>query len=488
MRLVILEPATTAPAAYSLRLGPLSYPCPLDAIGESLGDGLEAVGAALVAAERRPRPFKLTLPVRGDVHEALQRDAGLRLRRQTRQLLENARWLSHGLAFSWRPDPDLEAWLLVGGGDLTETDPGVTFGDFTLELTDCFLVGRPGTHRAARRLELADRRTGLVPRTTRGLVLTTDYAAQALPTTPAILPGDVVSVVGAAGTPASASSGPVVSGRRLYRGYSAVDGEVLSYLPDELVIPSPLAAALELEAPGGVRAWNQSGHVLTDPAAGTPLSDRTPELYGWERLYGAALERAPALALDNGLCRLLWLGNGPDQGLALEAFDATAGRYVRHARALHAANVREAFIVELTADRAVLEWRAIDGAAMRAVLQRGWYGPRLESYRPGGTAALDVAMLGTGQTSAASASPAWVRVATAVTGMRLAGAQSHAAATWTVGAAPGAALNAPVGRWSATDALAVQAAVGSAGPTDTELASLSLADAQAVPVLLARGL
>ena len=60
-------------------------------VTEQLGGALEAVGAAIVPGERRPKAMDLTLPVRGSSHDLNPYLDGDRLRRQLRSLIENER-------------------------------------------------------------------------------------------------------------------------------------------------------------------------------------------------------------------------------------------------------------------------------------------------------------------------------------------------------------------------------------------------------------
>src|SRR5690606_16362507 len=96
---------------YPVRLGPLRFQCLVGDLPEPLGDKLAAVGAALVPGERGPRPVQLVLPASGSFSEDDHREAGLRLRRQVRQLLENTAWKSHGLYFEAGWDPESACWL-----------------------------------------------------------------------------------------------------------------------------------------------------------------------------------------------------------------------------------------------------------------------------------------------------------------------------------------------------------------------------------------
>lgn len=150
-------------ADYGLRLGRLLVTTALDDLKEQFGDGLDAVGATLTAPEAKPRPVTLTIPVAGAPHRTDWYEAGLRLRRQVRGLLENSQARMQGLYFAWDVDPESNGWLLVGGGDLEAQDGGVTFADWKLTLSDCYRVATLRTHRPARRAELYDRRAAAVP-------------------------------------------------------------------------------------------------------------------------------------------------------------------------------------------------------------------------------------------------------------------------------------------------------------------------------------
>lgn len=389
-RLVVLSESSSAvPVGYDVRLGPLAFVTPADTVSETIGDGLEAVGAGLVAGERRPRPLKLKLPVRGYHLDIDASESGRRLRRQVRQLLDNPRWRLQGFYFTWAADEDLDGWLLVGGAELGETDPGISFGEFELDLADVYVRGRPGTHRPGRRAAIADRRSGLVSRDTRWLLYSTDFAAQALPTEPLVLPGDIVDLVATGNQPVSSvTAGPLRGARRLWRTCAASDAEIVTYRPDESVL-SDRSKYIDLDSLGSVRVWDLSAAVEYPPlpASYSTERDTSPDIYrGWERVLGDVLTPDRPLAIDNGACRVIWLGAAANQGLAVEHWDEALGHYRRAGRVLHSLNVREQQVVEVTPERAVVEWRA-GRYALRAILQRGWWGPRLESYDDGGSTA-----------------------------------------------------------------------------------------------------
>lgn len=475
-------------ADYDLRFGPLAFVAAADQLSETLGETLEAVGSTLTATERRARGLKLNLPVRAARQEINRKTVGFRLRAQTRELIENARWRGSGFFFTFAADPDLDCWLVVGGGELAETNLGVTFGEWQLDLNDVYVVGRPSTHRPARRFEVGDRRTGLVARDTRGRLFSTDHAAIALPTHLLTLPGDVTAVRLARGRTPSEQLGDSLGGRRLWRKVAATGGDVASYLPASSVLsPLGLHPYADLEAAGAVRVWDTTTksapiNVATYTAAG----DANPAVYGWTRIYGAA-RAAPDrdLAIDNGVCRLIWLGPTSGGGLALETFDGVTSKYVREGRLAGAGDVAELTVVEVTSERAVLEFRGSAGRVFRVVLERGWYGPRVEAYNDdGGSARLEISQ---GAASAISAGTA-ANVDVLTSGGRAVrwakGTDADARTTFLAG--NGTFLNTAGVAYSRTGVVVAQLGSPRGPATDTELAGIGLADARSIPTLVKR--
>lgn len=396
---------------FDLRLGPLLFPAPIEKFSEGLGDGLDAIGATLVAAERRPRPVKLQVPIRGASLDSDPKPEALRLRRQLRQMMNNGQLRLQGFFLLWSVDEEADCWLKVGTGELSESDPGITFGEYELSLGEVFVVARPGTHRPGRRMIVGDRRTGLVARDTLRTLFSVDFATQALPERIAYLPGDVVDFLwSGAGTSSGIKNGPSVAGRLLWQEVAATDGEVYSYDPYDGVLPDR-DKYLALDEAGAVRTW------AVDPATVAGLTfteegDLAPdEHYEWERVYGALLTPRIPIAIDNGACRVIWLSEA--QGLAVEFWSATAGQYVRAGRVAAILGRQTFTIVELTMERVVVEIRQ-GRIAMRVILQRGWRGPRLEAYDADATpkAALEYtpegALAEPGATEKAEA-PTWVR-------------------------------------------------------------------------------
>lgn len=163
-----------------LRLGRWRGPTIFDDISEAVGGTLEAAGAGVVAGEARPRPLRLTLPIHGTTDEgAGYYEAGLRMRRQLRALLENDAARLQGLYFAFTPDPELNGWVLAAGGDIEYADGGITLGQFKLSFEAIYRVATPRTHRPARRIDLADRRLSTTPRDYLGRLYSVDFASQA---------------------------------------------------------------------------------------------------------------------------------------------------------------------------------------------------------------------------------------------------------------------------------------------------------------------
>ena len=80
-------------------------------------------------------------------------------------------------------DPDRAGWVLIGGADLSETDPGNAFvgSDLDFQMRH---RGRPAPHRPGRRSAIADRRIWLQLPRYAAVVVPTDFAVGQTPTQP----------------------------------------------------------------------------------------------------------------------------------------------------------------------------------------------------------------------------------------------------------------------------------------------------------------
>jgi hypothetical protein len=359
-----------------VRLGPLQFRTVEGELKETLGDQLESVGAALVAGERRPRPFSLSLPIEMVASDGDPLGEAEKLRRQVRALMENARARLQGLWFEFAIDTVLNGWLLVGGADLSYTEQGTTFADYLLELTDCYRVGDRTTHRPARRVEVYDRRLATTPRDTLGRLYSTDFANEVAMASHYLPPG-ATDVLGALEIPLAPETFNALGGTLSVLSDRS-PGEVLSF-----------AQQAAYEGQAEVAVYDRQG--LADPAF-TLIGDLDPEAnYGWERVYGSnqPLTAGDIPVIANGVCRVRWV---PDAyAFALDYYDwPSSPSYVEIGRVtVWTGNSQYAEILAVTVDewtpeRAVVKVRLQLNASLRCTiyltLQRGWPGPRIEVY------------------------------------------------------------------------------------------------------------
>jgi hypothetical protein len=353
---LVSQPA--APTALRLvTLGPITLPTLKGDIVETVGDQLDAVGSGIVAGERRPRPLPLTIPVRGErLTDTDRRDAGLRLRRQVRALMENSPARLQGLYLAWSVDSEQNGWLLIGGGDLKYAMGGVVFGDFELSLTDCYRVANVRTHRAARRIVRLDRRLATVARDYLGTLFSTDFGAVSATARHylGVAPTDVRT--GSTGAPPTVATVTARDGSLAYVD-GLVDGEVVDFEQAEGDMTKSI-----------VRVYDDHG---------TPSSEGS-----WEPVFGPDQPVAGTLVLDNAVCRcVLDLANG-----WLDAQSWTGAAWSSDATVAHPSGASgfAARLVEWTTELAVVRVTSLLAAGVRGEmyvsLQRGWSGPRVELY------------------------------------------------------------------------------------------------------------
>jgi hypothetical protein len=366
---LITEPEGLA-GARLITLGPLTLPTIKGEITEVLGDQLETIGAGVVPGERRPRALSLTIPVRGEYVDADRYEAGLRLRRQVRALLENAPARLQGLYLAWSVDPEQNGWLLVGGGDLKHgPGGGVTFADFTLELSDCYRVANRRTHRPARRFSALDRREETTARDILGVVYSSDFAAQTA-IARHFLGVNVMDVVrGALRAPATLGSAQSSRDGNLWYLDDAIDGEIVDYEHDETDMNKAI-----------VRLYDTHGTLVEDD---------------WEPVYGPDQPVAGVPVLDNAVCRAV-----PDPAtghVEVQSWDGAQWVTDATVKPEGSATALRARVVEWTTERAVVCITSTAGATRRELyltLQRGWTGPRFELYTAdeAGTATATIAV------------------------------------------------------------------------------------------------
>lgn len=355
---LISEPLPPTPVPLQLvTLGPLALPMLKGEITETVGDQLETVGTGVVAGDRGARPLTLRIPLRGDRLDPARWEAGLRLRRQVRALLENSLARMQGLYLNWSVDPELNGWLLIGGGEIKYATGGITFADFELELTGCYRIGTRRTHRPARRIVNVDRRLVTTPRDILSTLYSTDFASTAFDFRSYLGVGITDPV--AASTRVPAGTTWVVTKDGDLRYSSAPDGEVIDFEQPEADMHKAI-----------VRIHDTHG---------------SPDEARWGAVYGPDQPIEGALRVDNAVCRVV-----PDLATGLIDVQSWSGSaWVTDATVAHPAGATAfaARVVEWTTERAVLcitstlydEWSTPRGE-MYISLQRGWSGPRIELY------------------------------------------------------------------------------------------------------------
>jgi hypothetical protein len=182
------------------RLGRFKFLTINDDVIEAVGDSLEVVGGGVVPGPRRPRPLRLRIPIHAEVSETDAYDESLKIRRQARSLMQNAIAKLQGVYFLFEHDSELNCWLVIGAGEVSYVNGGITMGEFNMELQDCFNVANRRTHREARRAESYDRRLSTTPRDTLGTIFLTDFAAVTSNTHHSLPHGTIAPITGATRT------------------------------------------------------------------------------------------------------------------------------------------------------------------------------------------------------------------------------------------------------------------------------------------------
>ncbi len=364
-------------------LGPVTLPTLKGEVTEVLGDQLETVGAGVVPGERRPRPLTLRIPIHGDALDADRRTAGLRLRRQLRALMENTPARLQGLYLNWSVDPEQNGWLLVGGGDLKYAAGGIVFGDFEVELSDCYRVASQRTHRPARRLVTVDRRLVETARDIQGTVFSTDFASQ-------IAVAWHFLGVGVSDPVASSTRWPVSTGGVSTKD-SASDLQYVAGRPDGEVI-SYEQAEVDLNR-AVVRLYDNHGTAVEAD---------------WEPVFGPDQPLSGVPILENAVCRVVL---DAATGL-IDIYTWATSVWVLNATVSSAgygsSYIYRVRVVEWTTERAVLAVTSVSATGtprfdMFIALQRGWTGPRIENYAANQAGSSQAAAIGVYTKSAGDA-------------------------------------------------------------------------------------
>lgn len=390
-------------AIRSLYLGRLGVPTLIGPAVEAVGDTIQSDDSGVALARRRPRMFTLQVPLYGIEADAYT--AGPRMRRQMRAMIQNEQLRLGGLYFQWTVDPDMDGWLVPGGGQITDQDlGGITLGSWRLELDSALRVATLRTHRPARRVELYDRILNTTPRDYRGMVLCTDFAS---------LRGSV-SVGSGSGGPYWSNGQPTFLPVHANDGLGQYRTPVVLYARTGIdgtgwfAVGMQHAQVVNFEhtepdmRKGDVVIWDRQG--VTAPVQ-TLAGDTNPQDpvngYGWEEVYGPdqPLTTADCVVVANSLCRVRYVG--ATNSFAVDQYQAGVG-YVEQGRvtiwesaALDAYaqhintglilgnNSAIATVLEYSFERAVIRISSL-GPHCRIdtiiTLQRGWLGPRFEAY------------------------------------------------------------------------------------------------------------
>lgn len=349
---------------FDLRLGRLSFRTLIGDVTEPLGDGLEAVGAVLTAAERRARTLAIELPVAGHRDTATSWAEGQQLRRQVRALLNNAPARMGGLYLQFGADPDLDGWLLVGGGDLSYDGKGPSVGKYKLALTDAYKVGSVRTHRPGYRIEVYDRRAAAVAIDTLGRYFGVEYAS--VPVLDTMANRATIGV----GTSDQVTSGNETIGVAQRAGARGSVDQVAGVAHGTIV-----------HFEQATTEFHDADVVIWDRAGSSTEAD-------WVEVYGPDQEIAAADApvLDNGLVRARWVG---DCRIAVDRW--VSGAWVEYGRVTveTASSMPGPFVltrtdvVEWTPESAVLRLTLVSSYRFTVLvtLRSGWLGPRIEVYQ-----------------------------------------------------------------------------------------------------------
>lgn len=362
-----------------VRLGRLKLVTLGDDLKEAVGDTIETVGGYVAAGERRPRAVSLVLPIHGHYRDANPYNSAMKLRRQVRSLVDNARYRLQGLYLDFDHDPEINGWVVFGGGDVEYGEGGITLGEFRLALSDIYRVGQQRTHRQAHRIELYDRRLSTVPIDYKRTLYSVDFAALT-PNPRLVWPPGAYGIF--RHLPEQRSATPPVR--------AGLDGDagVQSALSHGQIVSFELAEA-DI-GKGDVQVYDRRGLFPATTLAG----DLDPGVYGWEEVFGPnyPLSAADVPVLQNSFARVRYnsatsafiidrAGKGTqfaEQGRVTAFQDSPSGTLTQFY------TLQSAEVVEYTPERAVVKAVFTNALAARGelyiTLDRSSGGPKFELY------------------------------------------------------------------------------------------------------------
>lgn len=380
----------------NLKLGRIALPTLVGDITEPVGDDFDVLGSALIPGEPSARPFPLKIPLHGTVGDTDYVAAAERMRRQLRSLLDNPAAGRQPIYMQFAPDSSLNSWLLIGGGDISYTDGGVSVGDYQLDLRNCFKIASRRTHYQAIRITNNDLRLGLIPRDFLGQVNSTDFSS--------VTRGGEIIGPRAGAKFFTTSNRPVVtntvrlaSGNAGSMAASALNiGGYTGYGDGQAIGWQDVLTADALQGLDDVLILDRRG--ITAPAFTTPGDVAMQDTYGWEEVYGPNFplsDDVPVLA--NGRCRVQW--DAANNALVIEAWMLASSKYDEVARVTFLRDISssqmtaadlgspQARVISWTPFTATIKFTltvpasTIQAADVYVTLRHDWYGPKIEMYR-----------------------------------------------------------------------------------------------------------
>lgn len=359
----------------SLTIGRINLEPP-DAWPEPIGDQVTRVGGVPTPGARSGTSIssKLTLAP-PDTGTRADRQ---RVRRQLRSLTNNAPARLQGIWVAWSDDDEQDGWYVPTQATIDLTEGALASGFFTASL-GLDLVGRPRTHRPAALARVHDLRAAATPKD--GLNRLYGPAFDGSPlngsaVTPAPLvwlPSDTQDVIIAG--PGSPSYGPTRQGR----GGSSLTS--IQGVGDLSVVHFEQDPAHRLR--GDVILYDRRGETGTAWDAVNPHP-------AWEEVYGVDWPWVGRVSVENSLCRVIETDNA-----------VLSCAYWDGAQYAPLADLRprvDGEYLDTVLSRSVVEWSP-ERAVMRIVmhrasmpgsrtevlitLQRGWRGPKVETYTSG---------------------------------------------------------------------------------------------------------
>jgi len=357
-----------------LRIGRLKLEDP-ESFPEPMGQSVAVVGGVPMPGPRSGITVTAALNSFTDTGGTMAERE--RVRRQLRSILSNLPMRARGLFLEWTEDGEQDGWYVPGSAMSDVAGSGGLASAFWrfagVELT---LLGRPRTHRRAVDVELFDLRTGLYPRDTKGVVLSTDFGGM----TPLLLSWLPAAVT----DPVVTAYGPTT----ITTARSGYDGAEVQAL-----VGAQHLAVVSFEQTAANR---HRGDVVVHDRRGVLTAPTTAPDAAWEEVYGPDWpwfgSTSDVPVLENALVRVRYVSANTD-GFAIDRWTGSAWSEEGKVTIRRVGDTT-GFCDTLVSAR-LHEWhphRAVVAVVMRRAadlysreevfitLQRGWKGPRFEVY------------------------------------------------------------------------------------------------------------